>query len=202
MNYKQSQRKLKKRFLGMSSKTWLVVLIVLALTGLLGAERADLVNLPLLSKPDTPQTTTGNDINYGPPSKEEKKETENFKENQAGQVTQPSTQTPNPTPTSTSQKKAVTPVVGSWGQNTTTKAVEVSGYVALVESGGICTLTLKKAGQEVTESKSATPDAQTTSCGLISIARSRLAAGDWVATISYKSSTSEGTSSSITIGVE
>lgn len=143
----------------------------------------------------------GEDINYSPPSEEEKAAAEQNKaevvkrQNLDGQ-------------SSTSRqgdgaKKDVLPIISSWGQNLNNKNVEVTGYVSGVyENGGICTLTLERSGKKVTGKHIAHKDAQTTTCGLIVISRNALSTGVWKATISYSSSTAQGTSKSVNVEVE
>jgi hypothetical protein len=74
-------------------------------------------------------------------------------------------------------------------------AVEEGSYVqGVVESGGVCTLTLSQGASTVTATAQAEPDATTTSCGGIAIPRDRLSAGDWSAVVSYESPTTRGSS--------
>lgn len=192
---KPSYRK-RKHFLAPRRVISLILVLTLFAGTLLLYKRGS-INLPFL-KDRRVESVPNNGINYGPPSEEEKKETQSFKEDLGNQSDTPAI-TPNPA----SNKKSVTPVISSWGQNRQTKNVEIGGYVpGILENGGTCKLTLKNSGQEITESKVANPDAQSTSCGLITIVRSRLSAGTWTATLSYISSTSEGTSQPTLLGVE
>lgn len=136
-------------------------------------------------------TNTNNGINYGPPTEEEKKETEAFKESQGS-----GNDSPSITPSVPGQIKTVTPVITSWGQNPQTKDVEVSGFVpGVIENGGSCTVTLEKDGQKVTKSATGTANAQNVSCGLITIPFSEISAGTWNILLSYSSSTASGSSS-------
>jgi len=168
--------------------------IVLVVSTLWGLGRAGVINLPLVSDNETAtptdnQSNTG--INYGPPTEEEKKAGDQIKDEQ----NQPTTP-----PTTPGQKKTVTPVITSWGFNTFTQQVEVTGYVGgVIENGGTCTLTLEKSGQKVTESKTAIADAQTTSCGLMTVTGNRLSPGNWTAMLSYTSSNVEGSSEPRTV---
>jgi hypothetical protein len=73
--------------------------------------------------------------------------------------------------------------------------VEVGGFVAsVVEVGGTCTVTLTRDGRQVEATRPAEPDATTTNCGLLVVPDDQLTPGDWQATLSYRSTTSYGTS--------
>jgi hypothetical protein len=79
--------------------------------------------------------------------------------------------------------------------------VEAAGFAGLVESGGVCTLTLTRAGATVQATNAAQPDASTTNCGAFQVPGSQLVPGAWRATLSYQSGTAHGTSSSTTVTV-
>lgn len=161
--------------------------VIFGVASLFTLQKANLINLPFISN-ETPANTDST-INYGPPTAEEKKETEVFKDNQ----TKP--ETPAVSQKDSSQRTVVKPIISSYGQDIQNKAVSVSGYIpGIVEDGGLCTLTLKNGSQTITQDKTSTRDAKTVSCGFIDIERSRLSAGTWSATLTYKSSTSSGTS--------
>jgi hypothetical protein len=82
------------------------------------------------------------------------------------------------------------------------RAVEEGSFVqGVVESGGTCTLTLAKGDVVVRQSAPAEPDATTTSCGGISVPRSRLSAGTWSAVVSYESATTQGSSDATEVAV-
>lgn len=184
---------------GLSRKKWAAI----GLTGLVaiglalwGLDKGGLINLPFL-KDKAVINDDASGINYGPPTEEEIEETEDFKDSLPGQTTPP------PTPPPAGQKKTVTPIISSWGQVPDTKAVEVSGYINnLLENGGTCTAALALNGQTVTASRSATANAQNTSCGFISIDRSQLSPGTWTVTLSYSSATAEGSSQSVALEVQ
>ena len=191
-----SARKRSKFSIRRRLKRLLLVLILLG--GLLFAlDYKGVISLPFGDdeKPAATPSSDTDEINYDPPTSQEKAETEEFKEGLGEQAAPPATPS-----TTNSAKKSVTPIMTSWSASPN---VEVRGYVpGINEEGGTCTLTLTKSGQKVTESKEATPDAKTVSCGLISIARTRLTPGAWSATLSYSSASSEGTSTSNSIEVE
>lgn len=137
-------------------------------------------------------------INYGPPTEEELQETEANKE---GLVNNESTPSPSSSP-ALGQKKSVTVEITAWGQNASNQSVEVSGYVSgIIEDGGTCTATMEMGTQKVTSARTATINAQNTSCGFITVDRSKLTPGNWKVTLSYSSSGAEGSSSPITLEV-
>jgi hypothetical protein len=80
--------------------------------------------------------------------------------------------------------------------------IEASGFVPeVVEAGGVCTLSLDRGGRNVKATTAAEPDATTTTCGLLTVAGAQLEAGTWTATLSYRSTKSQGTSQSATVTV-
>jgi hypothetical protein len=82
-------------------------------------------------------------------------------------------------------------------------SVEVGGLASgVVEADGRCTLTLSRPGHaDVTVSSTATPDADNTACGALTIAADRVDSGSWTARITYRSSTSSGSSAPATVQV-
>lgn len=80
--------------------------------------------------------------------------------------------------------------------------VEAAGFVAgVVQSGGICTLTLARAGASVPVRNTAEADATTTNCGAFHVPGARLAPGQWQVTLTYQSATAHGTSAAMTVTV-
>ena len=101
-----------------------------------------------------------------------------------------------------SNKKQVTPVL-SVSQESPGADVEANGYVpSIVEIDGKCTFTLTMGSITRSETGNAFNDAQSTTCGLLTIARSSLSAGTWKATLSYTSSKSYGSSDPVDIDVK
>jgi hypothetical protein len=193
-NYSVSGRK--KKALNKRSIVLILVGLILVLGLLVALDRTGVINLPLLPDRKSAPAPTSDGINYDPPTEEEIAETEDFKDKLGNETTTPS---PTPSPSPTTNKNPVTPVMTSWDA---APNAEVSGYVSgISEEDGTCTVTLTKGDQKVTESKAATPDAKTVSCGLITINRDRLSPGTWTVTLSYSSQKSEGVSTSNTIEV-
>ena len=96
----------------------------------------------------------------------------------------------------------VSVVVTYSGWNASLKQAMAGGYVnGVIESGGTCTLTLSKAGVQVTAQGQARPDAATTACGGLTVPGAKLGAGTWQAVLSYTSATSTGSSTPVEIAV-
>ncbi len=140
-------------------------------------------------------------INFSPPTNEEKKETEEHKE----EIANPPAPVPNPTPGPSPQLKAVTPIITSWGTNSNNNGYIVSAFIpGIVENGGTCTLKATLgANTPITKTTSAENDASSTTCSNFLLSRSDfLAAGNWSVKVSYSSSTSSGTSSAVELKVD
>lgn len=82
-----------------------------------------------------------------------------------------------------------------------TASVEVGGYADVVEEDGTCTLELSQGSASVSTTSTASPDATTTSCGILTIAGTTLQPGPWTAVLRYESPRTAGESPPITIEV-
>lgn len=148
--------------------------------------------IDLLNSTQSPSTNTApGNINFNPPTEEEKEAGNQQKE--ASTDSPATTPTDSPTakdPVSAPSKGAVKPIIASAG------AGDVRGYVPnITENGGTCTATFTGGGQTVTKT-SPTPafaDAQRTICPPIDYSGTAVAAG-WNVTLTYKSASSEGIS--------
>ncbi|OGL34605.1 hypothetical protein A3F65_00715 [Candidatus Saccharibacteria bacterium RIFCSPHIGHO2_12_FULL_47_16b] len=181
-----------KNLLRKLSKKWLLLAVaVLIVGGFL---------FWLSNKGDDDSTTKpGTSVNLEPPTKEEKDQVQKYKEQLAdrGSSTSNTSQ-----PSTASGKKSVTPFISSWGQNQSND-VEVRGYVeGIYEDGGTCTAALTKDGQQVSQSRTSVANAQNTSCGLITVPRSKLSPSVWSITLSYSSGSYEGSSKTVTLEVK
>lgn len=135
-------------------------------------------------------TTADGEINLNPPTPEDKREAERNKQRIIEEEEKKDTAA-GPT---NDAKQEVTPIIG-FIQQADSQDIEANGYItSVIEDDGTCTLTLERQGQKVTKSKQALPDAQGTVCGLLTVERSRLSAGEWSATITYSSAKYQGTS--------
>jgi hypothetical protein len=110
-------------------------------------------------------------------------------------------------PVATDAPVAVTggkvPVVVTYsGWNPAQRMVMVGGYAAgVVESKGVCTLTLTQGTRKVTAQSPAGPDASTTACDALFVPGTKLAPGSWRAVLSYASPSSSGTSAPVDVEV-
>ena len=106
---------------------------------------------------------------------------------------------PSKVPTSKPTRVDVVTTFAGW--NATSGAVEVGGYVAVVEPVGTCTLRLTRGDQVVTVKHTATADATTVACGGFSVPHKELIAGQWQAVLGYTSSRSAGKAPAVTVKV-
>ena len=80
--------------------------------------------------------------------------------------------------------------------------VRAAGHVSpVVESGGTCTLELRRNGRTVTASGPAEPDASTTVCGGLAVPVAELEPGEWQAVLVYRSAGTSGASESLAVRV-
>jgi hypothetical protein len=80
--------------------------------------------------------------------------------------------------------------------------VMVGGYVpGVVESDGICTVTLTNGTATVSVDAAATADASSTACGAIVVPGDRLSAGTWQAVLSYSSPEHTGAAAAVPVEV-
>lgn len=114
---------------------------------------------------------------------------------------EPPAPSPEPSAPPTDGRAPVGVVVTIASQNPSTGDVEVAGYAETLEPDGTCTLELTSGGRTQTAEQGAEPDVTSTTCGLLTVARSRLAAGTWTAELVYTSSRSEGRSPAVQIEV-
>lgn len=117
-----------------------------------------------------------------------------------GQEDQPTDNFPE---THEDNRTKVTPIISTWVQNTETGNLELNAFVpAIVEQDGVCTLVLRKQESEITRTKSARADAQTTTCGIIEVDEASINPGVWTARVSYSSSSSSGNSNSVEVEIK
>ncbi|MEP7191483.1 MAG: hypothetical protein ABI903_01310 [Actinomycetota bacterium] len=131
----------------------------------------------------------------------------------AGTSPAPGASAPSPTAPSVTPAPSVSTVVPASkparvdvvttfaGWNGLSHAVEVGGYAAVVEPVGTCTLTLSHGDLVVTRKHTARADATTVACGGFSIPRGDLSAGSWTAVLGYRSPTSAGEASAVSLTV-
>lgn len=138
------------------------------------------------------QPTSENKTKYSPPTDEEQN---------AGNTAKDKFDNNSEPTNNTNGVKSVTPEItykGVYQGN-----VEVNSHVpGIFEKSGKCTLTLKKDGKTVSQSRTAVPNVSEMSCGLIKIPTSKLSSGTWSATITYSSVKAKGVSDEVFIGVK
>ncbi|MBD7920220.1 hypothetical protein H9657_18260 [Cellulomonas sp. Sa3CUA2] len=66
-----------------------------------------------------------------------------------------------------------------------TQELEVTGYVPAVHDGGTCELVATRSAATVRASRDAAPDATTTACGTLVVARDQLTAGTWSVRLAF-----------------
>jgi hypothetical protein len=92
--------------------------------------------------------------------------------------------------------------ISYFGWDAHTKEVEVGSFVqGVVESDGSCTLTLTKGTSSVQTTAAAIAAASSTSCTELDTPGSRLPSGSWKAVVTYRSSTSHGSSRAVEVTV-
>lgn len=149
----------------------------------------------LLTRSD--RTVDKDGIVYEPATEQEIQENDEFKKNLGLEEEN------KPVVKDSNNKKVVNPLISAWGQSSAGGDLFVNAYVpGIIEQNGTCTLMLNKNGLEVKESKSATNDAQATTCGRFNITGSKLSPGSWNAELKYSSDISAGTSKKIIIEVK
>jgi hypothetical protein len=136
---------------------------------------------PMATKSSQPTADQKSQINYDPPTDEEKAQA-NAKSSAIQQANNDKNSQPS------GNKRSVTPVITSIEGGT------VRGYVSgVVEDGGTCTATFTQAGKAtVTATSQGIGNASTTNCTPIT---AQLSSGKWQVSLSYSSATSQGTSS-------
>ncbi len=185
---KKSSRSRKKILLGVG----LGVLVIIGVLFIL--EKKDIINLPFIGK--DPETTSSDDINYAPPTEQDKQENDQLKENLGD------TNKPGNSSTTTSSGQAVTPTIvdaTQYGND-----IEVRAFIpGIVEEGGTCTVTLTKGAESIKRDSAGIANTSDTQCSAFVIPRSAFSsAGDWSAVVSYKSGAHQGSSTTKVVKVQ
>jgi hypothetical protein len=134
--------------------------------------------------PDSGETS---EIDFDPPTEEEKKEASDRKD----EILNEQNQTPPPG----AEKRVANPVIVDAGQYG--DIVEVRAFApGTVDSDGKCTFTFTLGTNTVTKQSAASPDASSTRCANLQVPRSEFtAAGTWQLNVTYDSSKAHGSSS-------
>lgn len=146
------------------------------------------------SKVAEPAATPINPINYGPPTEQEKADSEARKKAQ-----QEAAENPKPSSTTGDGKTAVTPVITSGSTS-----LQVSAYVpGVIEDGGTCTATFTKTGQTVSKTSAGVANVSDTNCPIMIFDRSQFPnSGEWQLTVAYSSGSASGTSAAKTVTIQ
>jgi hypothetical protein len=165
----------------------LVLVLLLAIAGYALAHRTS-------GKTNANETTgpsISSNINYGPPTSQDKQDVQNHKNGL------PSGGAQNSPPTDSSGKKNVTPIVTEADQS------QVTAFVpGIFEEGGSCVATFTKDSAVLTKTVQGFANATYTSCAPFNFSGSFFPTnGQWSVTVAYKSTSAEGTSSRYTFEV-
>lgn len=108
----------------------------------------------------------------------------------------------NDTDQATQSKSQLKPVISSWGR-TSDNTYEISAFIqGVIESNGICKLTLSINNLTVVKTREALAGAQTTTCGTFTLQASELTeTGVWSAVVNYESAEHIGVSAAIDLEV-
>lgn len=131
----------------------------------------------------TPQNTSSNNINYGPPTQQEKDAAQVHKDQLANQSVSSNS-------SSSTGIKQVTPIITSINPD----GASVYAYVlGVFEEGGTCTAVAQKGSTTITGQSAGFQNSNYTSCYPISFS-TPLTKGSWSVTVNYSSSTAKGSS--------
>jgi hypothetical protein len=138
---------------------------------------------PVATKSSQPTADQKSQIDYGPPTQDEKDQA-NAKTNAIQQINNDKN-----AQSSKGTKKSVTPIITSISKNPVTIYGQVGG---VFEDGGVCTATFTQGSKVVTATGTGFENASTTNCPPIST--DKLGGGTWNVSLGYSSASAEGTS--------
>ena len=172
-----------------------VKLIIIALLLLLsGAAVYKLQNKPSSTNQisNNPAQAEEEKIDLSPATEEDRARVDQHKENLPAADEQK---------TNSSNQKSVTPIIVDAGHYDS--SIEVRSYIpGTVESNGKCQILFTKDSSRVVKEVVSTPDATTTRCTNLKVARSEFASsGTWTVVVNYSSPTSNGSSDNRTFEV-
>jgi len=165
-----------------SKKIILLVGLFLLIVGIGGA-------WAMTNRHESSSLDQGDEINYGPPTEEEKQSVDDNKE----RIVQRDEQLNNPS-TPSGSKKSVKPVITSAEKYKDN--VEVSSFVPnIFEDDGKCTANFSKGTQQFSKQVTAVKEGRAVYCPLISVSTNQFPEnGEWNVSVTYTSLTSSGTS--------
>ncbi|HSH56293.1 MAG TPA: hypothetical protein VK983_05750 [Candidatus Limnocylindrales bacterium] len=183
------------------TKKLLIGLVSFALFGLVAA-----LALPHLSSQNNTavQSTTEEKLDLSPPTAEDKKATEQNKDDLAKQLDGQNKEgtTAPVAPVDENGKKQAQVSISSASQNN--ESVRIAAFVSNVfEEGGTCSLTISKGTSTINRTSEGFQNASYTQCTPFTISRSEFATtGSWTATVHYSSTTSAGKSTPTPVEVK
>lgn len=178
-------------------KKVLIPIIVIAICGIAAGVYFGFIkdNSPKSSTPASTVEVANQDINFDPPTEEEKKENEKAKDEKINA---------NPTPSVpvVNGKRQVTPVVTYAMQEG--QQITINSFVSgVVEDSGTCTATFQLNGLTVTKTTEGFANATTTNCSPFFIGRADFPKpGDWQLTLSYASGNASGSAAPKTVTIQ
>ena len=125
-----------------------------------------------------------NQINYGPPTREEA----NAGDKQKNQVTTPTTQSS----TQTNGKKNVSVIITDASQYG--DSIEIRAFVQNYIKNGTCTIIIQKGSTQINKQVPAYADASSTICTNLNLSRSEISDGEWNVSVGFESTDASGTS--------
>lgn len=178
------QKSTKNKLITPKKILFLSVIILLVFGGFFGYR-----HFSSKSKTDKPATTSQQQqeqkIDLTPPTQEDTEAVNQHKDEISKNNQSTSSQN--------SGQKSVSIVVVDASQYD--QQIEVRAFVSgVVENGGTCTYVFTNSTTTLTKQTKAAADATTTRCPTLNISRSEFSAGNWSVTVSYKSTTAQGTS--------
>lgn len=181
------------------TKYWIIggiTFILIATLGYLAYAYQSKAAWPFQTKESdtTSENRDVNQVDYGPPSKEDVEQSQTGKQN----ATNEGSSQNNATPTSPSTtKKSV--AVGISFADVVDNKVEIRAFTpSITEGGGICTAQLQKGSMVVSVSSEAFIDSSSSVCNPIYIDMSKFPEkGNWSLTVTYSSNSAEGVSEKI-----
>lgn len=163
-----------------------IVVLSLALVALLVTGLSFILLQRSSSSVEIPEGIAGrSDIDYSPPTEQEKAAGDAQKDKTIKQQELDSEQT---------QHSQANVVITDASYYPNDNSVEVRGYISnIFEDGGTCTATFTQGSQTISKTSQAFKDASSTQCGAINVSRGEFpAAGTWNIKLSYQSSTAHG----------
>lgn len=148
----------------------------------------------LLYKRKYSSHTPDTDINYSPPTEQEKAETDKHKESIASPENDKKTNKP---PSNPGQQPNISVVITSATQDA------VYAYVdGVFEDGGTCTATFTNGAKSFQKTSDGFTNVSNTQCAPIFVTPGDFTTpGDWQVTVSYSSSTASGTSKPLVVNM-